>query len=443
VTKQTTPTTNIWGDRLLTILTVFVGISFLAILVLGSYFDQPITQALSFDIKDGQCDPDTQGVGVHCFGDYQYVQRQLNPNLGAYYQQSPANTYTPTGLLPNLAAKTISDIFGSRTALFVFLLLLAIAISIPAIYFFLRPNRSERFGAIFAFSTVFSQPFISTLDRGSSVGFALPFILLFAIKITHSPSLLATFAIVGAAAIRPQFALLAIGLLAFGQIRHFLITVFVFLLMTAASFILWPGSSQTNIAIWFRNITSYSSGAKTDVADKYPVNLSMRSAVDHIDTLLNNTVSNWIQIHYVALSIAILIAIVGVLFACRSTNSKSEVIIVSMSLPCLIPETSFVYYSLFTVVLGTLIFTNLSFLERTETEILGTTSKSKHFYQWFVISAIAICLAPFPFVFEVGRNSIALEYFGLIWSVILFWTLARSIMHNRQTSASFSNSSLK
>jgi hypothetical protein len=116
---------------------------------------------------------------------------------------------------------------------------------------------------------------------------------------------------------------------------------------------------------------------------------------------------------------------------------------VAMSLPCLIPETSFVYYSLFTVVLGALIFTNSSFLELTETEILGTTSKSKHFYQWFLISAIAISLAPIPFVFEVGRNSIALEYFGLIWSAVLFWTLARSIMHNRQTSASFSNSSLK
>lgn len=443
MTKQTTPTTNIWGDRLLTILTVFVGISFLAILVLGSYFDQPITQALSFDIEDGQCEPSTQGVGVHCFGDYQYVQRQLSPSAGAYYQENPNNIYTPTGLIPNLIAKTIDKNFGPRVALFIFLLLLAIAISIPAIYFSLRPSRSKRFGTIFAFLTVFAQPFISTLDRGSSVGFALPFLMLFAIKITHNPSLSATLAIVGATAIRPQFALLAIGLLAFGHIKHFLLTVFVFLSMTVASFILWPGSSHTNITIWFRNVSGYSSGVKTDVADKYPVNLSMRSVVDHIDTLFNNTVSNWIQINYFAISIAILIAIVGVLFACRRTNTKSEVIIVSMSLPCLIPETSFVYYSLFTVVLGTLIFTNSSFLERTETEILGTTSKSKHFYQWFVISAIAISLAPIPFVFEVGRNSIALEYFGLIWSVVLFWTLARSIMHNRQTSASFANSSLK
>ena len=443
MTKPPTPTTNIWGDRLLTILTILVGISFLAILVLGSYFDQPITQALSFDIEDGQCDPATQGVGVHCFGDYQYVQRQLSPSIGAYYQSSPANSYTPTGLIPNLTAKAFDKIFGPRTGLFVFLLLLAIAITIPAIHSFLRRNRSERSGAIFAFLTILAQPFISTLDRGSSVGFAIPFLILFAVKITRNPSLLATLAIVGATAIRPQFALLAIGLLAFGQIRHFLIFVFVFLSMTAVSFILWPGSSQTNISIWFRNVTSYSSGAKTDVADKYPVNLSMRSAVDHIDTLLKNIFSNWLQVNYVAISIALLIAIVGALFACRRTNTKSEVIIVSMSLPCLIPETSFVYYSMFTVVLGSLILTKSSFFHQTETEISGTTSNSKDFYQWFIVFAIAISLAPIPFVFEVGRNSIALEYFGLIWSVVLFWTLARLIMQNRKTSVPLTNLSHK
>ncbi len=195
--------------------------------------------------------------------------------------------------------------------------------------------------------------------------------------------------------------------------------------------------------MWFSNITSYSSVAKTDVADKYPVNLSMRSAVDHIDDLLKNSFSNWLQVNYVAISIALLIAIVGALFACRRTNTKSEVIIVSMSLPCLIPETSFVYYSMFTVVLGSLILTKSSFFHQTEAEISGTTSKSKDFYQWFIVFAIAISLAPIPFVFEVGRNSIALEYFGLIWSIVLFWTLARLIMQNRKTSAALTNLSHK
>lgn len=443
MTKSPTPTTNIWGDRLLTILTILVGISFLAILVLGSYFDQPITQALSFDIEDGQCDPATQGVGVHCFGDYQYVQRQLGPSIGAYYQENPNNIYTPTGLIPNLIAKAIDKNFGQRTGLFIFLLLLTIAITVPAIHSFLRRNRNERYGATFIFLTVLAQPFISTLDRGSSVGYALPFLMLFAVKITHKPSLLAALAIVGATAIRPQFALLAIGLLAFGHIRHFVITVFVFLSMTAASFILWPGAVKTNIAIWFRNVTSYSSGVKTDVTNKYPVNLSMRSVVDHIDTLLKNSFSNWLQVNYVAISFALLIAIVGALFACRRTNTKSEVIIVSMSLPCLIPETSFVYYSMFTVVLGSLILTKSSFFHQTKAEISGTTSKSKDFYQWFIVFAIAISLAPIPFVFEVGRNSIALEYFGLIWSIVLFWTLTRLIMQNRRTYAPLTNLSHK
>jgi hypothetical protein len=440
VTKQTTPTTNIWGDRLLTTLTVFVGISFLAILVLGSYFDQPITQALSFDIEDGQCEPSTQGVGVHCFGDYQDIRKQLEL---AIIWDGTRNPYPPTGLLANVVVKPFENLFGIRSSLFAFTALLFLVVASPAIYSARKNKNRNTLMLRFSFLTIFAQPIISTLDRGNGSGFAVPFLTLYAFKLDRNSNWYATLAVAGAASIRPQFIVLAIGLLVFGQIKHFFISICASISIILIPFIFWPGNIRTNFTMWFSNITSYSSVAKTDVADKYPVNLSMRSVVDHIDTLFNNTVSNWIQINYFAISIAILIAIVGVLFACRRTNTKSEVIIVSMSLPCLIPETSFVYYSLFTVVLGTLIFTNSSFLERTETEILGTTSKSKHFYQWFVISAIAISLAPIPFVFEVGRNSIALEYFGLIWSIVLFWTLARLIMQNRKASVPLTNLSHK
>ena len=440
MTKPPTPTTNIWGDRLLTILTILVGISFLAILVLGNYFDQPITQALSFDIEDGQCDPATQGVGVHCFGDYQDIRKQLEL---AIIWDGTRNPYPPSGLIANVVIKPFENLFGIRNSLFIYTALLFLVVASPAIYSARKDKNRNTLMLRFSFLTIFAQPIISTLDRGNASGFAVPFLTLYAFKLDRNSNWYATLAVAGAASIRPQFIVLAIGLLVFGQIKHFFISIFASISIILISFIFWPGNIRTNFAMWFSNITSYSSVAKTDVADKYPVNLSMRSAVDHIDTLLKNSFSNWLQVNYVAISIAVLIAIVGTLLACRRTNTKSEVIIVSMSLPCLIPETSFVYYSMFTVVLGSLILTKSSFFHQTEAEISGTTSKSKDFYQWFIVFAIAISLAPIPFVFEVGRNSIALEYFGLIWSVVLFWTLARLIMHNRKISAHLSNLSLK
>ena len=108
MTKPPTPTTNIWGDRLLTILTILVGISFLAILVLGSYFDQPITQALSYEVDDLNCDTAVQGIGRHCFSDYQLPNIYLDePNLWEEMQ------YSPTALIPHILANETSKILVS------------------------------------------------------------------------------------------------------------------------------------------------------------------------------------------------------------------------------------------------------------------------------------------------------------------------------------------
>ncbi len=440
MTKSPTPTTNIWGDRLLTILTILVGISFLAILVLGSYFDQPITQALSFDIRDGQCDPSTQGVGVHCFGDYQDIRKQLELTI---IWDGTRNPYPPSGLLANVVVKPFENHFGIRNSLFVYTALLFLAVASPAIYSAWTNKNKQSLILRFIFLTSFAQPLISTLDRGNGSGFAVPFLTFYAFKLDRNPNWYATLAVAGAASVRPQFILLAIGLLVFGQIKHFFISVIVSISIILIPFILWPGNIRTNLTMWFSNITSYSSVAKTDVADKYPVNLSMRSAVDHIDSWLNNSFSNWLQDYYASISIIILSLIIVALFACWRTNTKSEVIIISLSLPCLIPETSFVYYSIFTVVLGSLVLTDPNFFQKPVPDTMDNTSKSKSFYQWFIVSAIAISLAPIPFVFEVGRNSIALEYFGFIWSVVLCWTLARLIMQNRKTSLPISNLSIQ
>ena len=432
VTESPTSTSNIWGDRLFTTLTILVGISFMAILVLGSYYDQPITQALSFDIQDGQCNPETQGVGLHCFGDFHYVQRQINPALEGYFQEGAANAYTPIGLLPNLIVKPIVSLFDLRIALLVFLLLLAFALSTPAIYLATTTNRPERSTGKFVFLTVLSQPFIFAIDRGSSTGFAMPFVMLYAVKLNRKPNWYATLAIAGAAAIRPQFALLAIGLLAFGQIKHFLASVFTTLSMILIPFIFWPGNQRANLTIWFHNITSYSLGAKTNVADRYPVNLSMRSVADHLDSFLKKSISSGFQNYYVLISLIVLAAITCALFACHKTNSKSLVLIVSLSLPCLIPETSFGYYSMFTLVLASLIFSDANFFSSTADRNAIRISGPNAIHQWLIISAVAIALAPIPFVFEVGRNSISLEFFGVIWSFVLLSTVARLIADNRK-----------
>ena len=429
VTESPTSTSNIWGDRLFTILTILVGISFMAILVLGSYYDQPITQALSFDIQDGQCDPETQGVGLHCFGDFHDIRKQLELPI---IWDGTLNPYPPTGLLPSLLVKPIESLFGVRVSLFFFIALLFFAVATPAMYIVTTSTRTRRLYIRFACFVLFSQPVFFPLDRGNGSGFIVPLMMLYAVKLNRKPNWYATLAIAGAAAIRPQFALLAVGLLAFGQIKHFLASIFATLSMIFIPFIFWPGNHRTNLAMWFHNITSYSSGAKTDVAGKYPVNLSMRSVADHLDAFLKNSISSGFQNYYVLISLIVLAAITCALFACRKTNAKSLVLIVSLSLPCLMPETSFGYYSMFTLVLASLIFSDASFFSSTANRNAIRISEPNAIHQWFIISAVAIAVAPIPFVFEVGRNSISLEFFGVIWSFVLLSTVARLIADNRR-----------
>lgn len=428
MTESQSPTSNIWGDRLLAVLLVLLTISFLSILVLGSYFDQPITQALSFDIQDGQCDPATEGLGLHCFGDYQYVREQLSPNIESYYKENPANIYSPTGLLPNLIVKPIQELYGTRLGLFIFLLLMTVAISTPALYASAKKFRSHNRVSKFCFLTLLAQPFIFAIDRGTSVGFAMPFLALFAIKLDRKPNWNATLAVVGAASIRPQFALIAVGLLAFRQIKHFFFATLGIFLVVIIPFVFWPGDARNNIAMWLRNITSYSQGAKTDITDRYPVNISMRSAFDHLFRGKTNQIALFFSNHYLLVSLVILLIVICSLFLCHKTNRKATVLIVSLSLPCLIPETSFGYYSLFTLVIAAQIFSDRVFFDGS---LALNTNRPKlwldNLYSWIVIFALGVALAPLPFVVEVGRNSISLEYFGAIWGSVLIFTVAKIV----------------
>ena len=46
--------------------------SLVVFVLLASYWDFPLTEALSFPVSDGWCDVRNEGVSSHCFGDFGY-----------------------------------------------------------------------------------------------------------------------------------------------------------------------------------------------------------------------------------------------------------------------------------------------------------------------------------------------------------------------------------
>ena len=58
-----------WGDRLVGLLILGLVLA-VPLMWVSAYFGVRPDESLSFWANDGWCDVVTQGVGVHCFGDY-------------------------------------------------------------------------------------------------------------------------------------------------------------------------------------------------------------------------------------------------------------------------------------------------------------------------------------------------------------------------------------
>ena len=415
---------NIWAQRLISLLLVLLGISFAGILILGSYYDQPITQSLSFKVQDadkfdGKFDT---GLGLHSFGDFQELRYALpTADYPDFWTNSNA-AYTPSALIPNLIAKQIQEIFGIEISLYTFLLALLTSLAVPAIYS-ARRIRGQNYKILaFIVLTFFAQPFITTFDRGNSVGFIVPFLMIFAAGYFYGKNLIASIGIVGAFVSRPQYALLGIALLVVKDFKRSTLTIVSGAIIFFGSFLFMPRSYSDSVNSWLQNLKGFT--RKYDHGGPFPVNLSMKTAFGAVLGSLN-------YIFFVGLLVLIIIAIFLV-FDCE--GSRGRVLVAVLALPCLLPALSFGYYSIFVLVIAAMIFTEPKFLEPpdpfTDKQNARRQIKTRVAYNYLLITVVAISLAPIPFVREVGRNSIALESFSTLWTIVLLATLAQQIVEH-------------
>jgi len=408
---------NIWGQRLISLMLILLGISFAGILILGSYYDQPITQALSFKVSD--MERFDSGLGAHSFGDFQDLRYALPTDEYPDVWTNSTAAYTPTGLIPNYFAKLIASQFGIQVALYCYLIALSVCAAFPAIYtaFQLR-NRKDLVLALVLLS-VFAQPLISVFDRGNTVGFAVPFLLLFTLGVRDGHAIWTVTGLVGASAIRPQYALVGFALIALRQYRTAMISASLGAVSFFVSFLFLPGKYGEKLESWFENLREYSPSGSV----VFPVNHSLRTALDGI--LFE---SNYNQIAFLLTAIT-----VAIFFFLKTKSSFSRAITIALILPTLLPAYSSNYYSVFVLVIAALIISDRNFLVD-ESHAKSRFSYAK-FYNYLLIVVVAISLAPIPFVREVGRNSIALESFSTMWAIVLIATLVYQVLDFRRERA--------
>ena len=422
----------IWNKRLSSILVALLGFSFISILAVGSYydqqitqilssnvFDQPITHSVSPEIDEEHCQLEIHGVGQHCFGDFILAMDFVNgPDLWK------SGNYSPTGFIPHFISNELKKLIGHRPTLLIYLTLLLFSLLAPALYVHKRRESNNQSVLPFLIIGVTSVPVIFTLDRGNSVGFVVPWLLIFATRLRKNPDWVVTASIIAASAIRPNFALLAIGLLAFGQIKHFIYSVLGSIAINLLPFFIITSNPVSNIKLWLTGLTGFGTDGKNGfIREQYPVVLSFGKAMFNFFNIVKfygtaeKMITNTSMLSFICLTLSCV-----VVFICRKHMTPMIAVVIALILPTIIPPMAFGYYSVFVLVIAARIMT-LNGVKSQAHQFETCTTKSHTIWLWLLTLATAFSLAPLPFAEEVGRNSIPLELFGLVWSSVLFGSL--------------------
>ena len=153
-----------------------------------------------------------------------------------------------------------------RLGLVGYLLALTIAVLSPAVWAARGARGLERVVVFVALGAV-AIPAWAVIDRGNSAGFVVPIALVFLVALCRRRWGLVALMVVLAALVKPQFAVLAVALLAARQWRWGGLAVVGVGLSNVAAYLLWPRGFPETITHSIHNLITVSSsfGGVTDV----------------------------------------------------------------------------------------------------------------------------------------------------------------------------------
>ncbi len=451
---MTSPAVDPWPRRLRNLL---IGL-FSAAIVIGwasvSYFGRSPAVVESFKPLDGWCDPPTQGLGVHCFGDFQ-VPRLLLDQPSIYGPDSlgdPSNPYTATAMFPHLFFRAIEWTgVGQRGSMWVYLAFLGIALLVPALWVVANRSREDRDWTPVLLIGIAAGPFLTMMDRGNSAGFAVPFILLFALFVRERPEWVAVVAVIGAASVRPQFILLALALLAFGRIRSAFVAVAVWLAISVAAFAVFPGGFAHNIRTWWGDLAQFQS--QTDVAADLYTNLSATHALTVVGGWLQSApgpledfggwLTTWAVDNPNVSGAVLIVAALVTMLAAPSRRVAPFALVVALVLPVLTQSISFGYYLMVALPLAALVLgpaaPGLLITGRRDAALTGLFARLRDgalavpLWAWGVLVALGLSIVPIFITSDITRQSTVKGYTGLIWLVIVIAALVLAWLPSRAT----------
>lgn len=352
-------------ERLLRSVALTSAISLPSIFVATGYFGVKWPGQLVFHSDDGWCVPATQGIGVHCFGDY--ADMQIRGTVAPWARVSGPNAHPPLSIFIQDTFGRIGSFAGShRVGLALWLLAMACCVLLPVLWA-TRPLPAHSRAVVILLFGVATTPFLAALDRGNSAPLVLPALLWFGISMSRGRNTSAMWAIVLASLVRPQMLVLALLFLFRKDLLNLLRTLGLGLLGILLGFALYPGDRITNLTEWIVNMLQYG-GYRTPLMP-FPQSLgSGRSAafigelvwtrilgnqpqatrrVFRADTPPLSTLLDFVEHHRAAIALGAAVLALGLLivFFVRGRRVTNFALVVAgCVVPVVLPTVSFMYY---------------------------------------------------------------------------------------------------
>jgi hypothetical protein len=374
------------------------GISLLSWWIAGSYLGVDVYSSRSFSSGDGWCESFSQGLGIHCWGDYYYplflVLSQPNPWL-EYGNPYPAASFIPF-LIPHFLG-SITGIAQAGLVIFLGTMTLLIGWSVWAATngMALEPRL-----ILFTTLTLFSPPLINTLDRGNSVGFIIPLLVWLYSSLRNQSENQGVLAIVLLTVIKPHFAVLLFLFLLRGKFKGLIKGILLGGTIHVLGFLVVAGDRfPINIYDSLARVVSYQN--YSSVESGWPQNISFAQSLYSLAYFFRGEQNSTIIMGFLAtnqglIGPIVLLMVLLTITIFRSTLTNIQVAIILTSVIVMTSSTSYYYYAIFAIP-GLLAVTHLK-QQRVDATISShsehtPTSKRINFILW---SALVLTLIQLP-----------------------------------------------
>lgn len=423
-----------------------------ALWVSSQYLGSEVAGSLSYPVRDGWCEAGIfPGLGVHCFGDYTGQVLTARHDFGlpdfdltkhpylADATQPYNSLYTPIGQLPHVAAAlTLSAGVAMDTVFYLYVALLLLATAAPAVWLAWTWRRSAFAPVSLVLLGVAALPVIAMIDRGNSAGFAVPFLLGFALFAGKDPPWLAPAFVTAAALVRPQFILLALGLVALARWRQALAAVGAFAAVTLASFLLTAGGPVAGLSSWRANLTGFRGAGDLTLGDN--ANISMARGVVMVGEWLAQGPSSigsfgrWLTVSAIAYPLGV-VAVVAAAFlllvlAAGASMPRSIAVFVPLAIAGTASTASPSYYLVFALVIAALVIgSRVAGGPRPgDLDAEASSGRAAAAWRWLLLAAVTLSIVPLPLgggTVVPGQpgsawvHSWVLRHIAVVWLVVI------------------------